>query len=68
MSTWPDGSVYIGFWKDGKKDGLGRMRTAQGHVFNDSWRKGKRAVKESESNQINEGKPGSEIQRPSPPG
>ena len=35
MSTWPDGSVYIGFWKDGKKDGLGRMRTAQGQIFND---------------------------------
>lgn len=30
MSTWPDTSVYIGFWKDGKKDGLGRMRTSQG--------------------------------------
>ena len=46
MSTWPDGSVYVGFWKDGKKDGLGRMRTAQGLMFNDVWRKGKRASKE----------------------
>ena len=42
MSTWPDGSIYIGFWKDGRKDGLGRMRTAQGEIFNDQWRKGKR--------------------------
>ena len=34
---WPDGTRYDGFWKNGKRDGLGRYVYANGNVYEGNW-------------------------------
>lgn len=36
--TWPDGSIYIGDFKNGKKDGRGIYKWAQGSVYEGEWK------------------------------
>ena len=35
--TWPDGSVYHGEWKDGKRHGQGLLKALDGFVYDGMW-------------------------------
>ena len=37
VQTWPDGSKYTGYWKDGMANGKGRLIHADGDVFEGDW-------------------------------
>ena len=41
-ATYPDGSTYVGEWKDGKKHGQGTYTTAGGAKYVGEWKEGKR--------------------------
>jgi len=34
---YPDGSIYEGYWKDGKANGLGRILHKNGDVYQGDW-------------------------------
>src|SRR2546429_8917503 len=36
-----DGSVYVGEFKDGQRDGIGVLTTAEGRPYKTAWRAGK---------------------------
>lgn len=40
VMTWPDGSVYEGYWKDNKPDGKGRMVSSKGDIYDGQWLNG----------------------------
>ena len=35
--TYPDGTVYNGHWKDGKRHGDGKYKNANGHEYDGDW-------------------------------
>ena len=35
--TWPDGSMYEGWWKNSVVDGRGRLIHAEGDVYEGDW-------------------------------
>ena len=35
--TWPDGSLYEGYWKENKTTGKGRLIHADGDVYEGDW-------------------------------
>lgn len=35
---WPDGSMYEGYWADGKANGKGRLIHADGDVYDGVWK------------------------------
>ena len=41
LSIWPDGSLYEGYWRDGKACGKGRLIHADGDVYVGSWKNDK---------------------------
>jgi hypothetical protein len=38
MQIWPDGSLYEGYWKNGKANGNGRLIHADGDVYVGNWK------------------------------
>jgi len=38
MQIWPDGSKYVGYWKNDKANGLGRLIHCDGDVYSGEWR------------------------------
>lgn len=38
---WPDGSVYEGYWKDGKANGKGRLVHSDGDIYIGEWKNDK---------------------------
>ena len=36
--TWPDGSMYEGYWADNKANGKGRLIHADGDVYDGQWK------------------------------
>jgi hypothetical protein len=38
MQIWPDGSMYEGYWKNGKANGKGRLIHADGDVYVGLWK------------------------------
>ena len=37
MEKWPDGSVFVGQYKEGKKNGLGKYEWADGAIYEGEW-------------------------------
>lgn len=40
--TWPDGSIYVGDIKAGKRDGFGKFTGSSKQIYEGDWRMGKR--------------------------
>jgi len=38
---WPDGRIYIGDYKEGKKDGEGEYDWSDGRIYKGGWKDGK---------------------------
>ena len=38
---WPDGRIYIGEYKDGKKEGMGECVYPDGRIYKGLWKEGK---------------------------
>lgn len=38
LQIWPDGSKYVGYWKNGKANGLGRLIHSDGDVYTGNWK------------------------------
>lgn len=34
---WPDGSKYDGHWKDGRRNGFGKLESSDGFVYDGTW-------------------------------
>ena len=41
QQTWPDGSMYEGYWLDNKANGQGRLIHADGDVYTGEWQNDK---------------------------
>ncbi len=38
MQLWPDGSKYVGYWKEDKASGSGRLIHSDGDVYTGEWK------------------------------
>jgi len=38
MQIWPDGSKYVGYWKNDKANGVGRLIHSDGDVYHGEWK------------------------------
>ena len=41
IQIWVDGSLYEGYWKADKANGLGRLKHASGDLYEGNWENGK---------------------------